>query len=274
MASLGKRHFDAVHRAVRNRLPAVALNSIWQDIRLYAEKIGTPRGGKLQLNEADYQALRTLFRRIENWDPITPPPTGSRTEIARHLRDDKLGSERPGDNFVLVKGNLPAPLPAIPMELSLRVPLEALALERICNLVLVENLDSFDQWQDYRIPEALNDALVVYRGHGGLARGTRKLIGQLPESLCLHVFPDFDPAGLAIAVSTPARSLLIPTLSNLLLEKSHRDHFERQYRQSKHLDQLKLDGWQATWQVMRENQLSIKQQHMLALDAPLELVPR
>lgn len=273
MASLGKRHLDAVHRAVLNQLPAVPLSATWQDIRRYAE-IGKPRGGKLRLNDADYEALRTLFRRIENWDPITPPPAGSRTEIARQLRDDKLGSERPGDNFVLVKGNLPAPLPKLPMELSLRVPLEALPLAQVRNLVLVENLDSFDHWQDYRTPEALNDALVLYRGHGGLARGARKLIARLPESVSLHVFPDFDPAGLAIAVSTPARGLLVPALSNVLLEKSHRDHFERQYRQSKHLDQLQLDGWQPAWQAMREQRLSIKQQHMLAFDAPLQLVIR
>jgi len=273
VAGLETRHLNAVHRAVRNQLPSVSLNATWEDIRRYVE-IGTRRGGKLHLNDADYRALRTFFLRVEGWDPITPPPAGSRTEIARQFRDDKLGSERPGDNFVLVKGNLPAPLPQLPAELSLRVPLDTLALVQVRNLVLVENLDSFDRWQEYRIPEALNDALVLYRGHGGLARGARKLIARLPESVCLHVFPDFDPAGLVIAVSMSARGLLVPAIGDKLMEKSHRDHFERQYRQSKHLDELDLGGWRPVWQAMRENQLSIKQQHMLAFDATLQLVMR
>lgn len=160
------------------------------------------------------------------------------------------------------------------METSLRVPLNTLALAQLRNLVLVENLDSFDRWQDYRIPEALNDALVVYRGHGGLARGARKLIARLPESVCLHVFPDYDPAGLVIAISMSARGLLVPELGETLMEKSHGDHFERQYRQSKHLDELELGGWRSVWHAMRERRLSIKQQHMLAFDAPLQLVLR
>ncbi|MBA1279486.1 DUF7281 domain-containing protein [Stutzerimonas stutzeri] len=273
MARLETRHLNAVHRAVRNKPLAVTLGTIWEDIRRHVE-IGTPRSGKLKLNDADYRALRTFFLRVEGWDPITPPPAGNRTEIARQSRDDKRGAERPGDNFVLVKGNLPAPLPQLPAELSLRVPLDRLALAQVRNLVLVENLDSFDQWQEYRIPETLNDALVLYRGHGGLARGARKLIAQLPESVCLHVFPDFDPAGLVIAVSMSARGLLIPALGDKLMEKSHRDHFERQYRQSKHLDELELGCWRPVWQAMREQRLSIKQQHMLAFDAALQLVMR
>lgn len=273
MASLGQRHLDAVHRAVRNKPSTVSLGPVWEEIRRHVE-IGTPRSGKLKMSDDDYRALRTYFLRIEGWDPITPPPTGTRTETARQFRDDKLGAERPGDNYVLVKGNLPAPLPAVPMETSLRVPLNTLALAQLRNLVLVENLDSFDRWQDYRIPEALNDALVVYRGHGGLARGARKLIARLPESVCLHVFPDYDPAGLVIAISMSARGLLVPELGETLMEKTHGDHFERQYRQSKHLDELELGGWRSVWHAMRERRLSIKQQHMLAFDAPLQLVLR
>lgn len=229
---------------------------------------------KLLLSEADHQALRTLFLRIEQWDPITPPPAGSRTEVAHQFRDDKLAPQRPGDDFVLIKGNLPAPLPALPPGLSLRVPLDTLPLADIQTLVLVENLDSFDRWQDYRLPAELDNAVVLYRGHGGLARGARQLIGQLPASVTLHVFADFDPAGLAIAASTPARGLLIPLLSDALLDKSHRDHFERQYRAARHLDQQNLEGWQPVWHTLREQRLSIKQQHMLALDAPLHLVMR
>jgi len=79
---------------------------------------------------------------------------------------------------VLVKGRLPSPLPVLNSELSLRVPLASLDLESIGQIVLVNNLDSFDDWHAHPAPGELADSLVLYRGHGGhggLARGARWL---------------------------------------------------------------------------------------------------
>ncbi|MDV7209812.1 hypothetical protein R4769_01140 [Azotobacter beijerinckii] len=60
-------------------------------------------------------------------------------------------------------------------ELSLRVPLARLDLESIGQIVLVESPDSFDDWHVYPAPAELADSLVLYRGHGGLARRARGL---------------------------------------------------------------------------------------------------
>ncbi|MOA64423.1 hypothetical protein D3C78_1904690 [compost metagenome] len=66
----------------------------------------------------------------------------------------------------------------------------------------------------------------------------------------------------------------MPELDKQLLAKGSREHFGRQSRQASHLDASQLSGWQAVWTAMKEQQVSIKQQHMLALAARLRIVPR
>ncbi|SEI42495.1 hypothetical protein SAMN04244579_00380 [Azotobacter beijerinckii] len=112
---------------------------------------------------------------------------------------------------MLVKGTLPAPLPPLVPGLSLRVALERLDTAAIAKVVLIENLDSFDDWEDYPAPPELAGSLIVYRGHRGLARGARQLLERLPPATRVIVFPDYDPAGLAIAAALPRiDELLLP----------------------------------------------------------------
>ena len=172
----------------------------------------------------------------------------------------------------LVKGALPAPLPTLPPEMSLRVPLNSLDLAAITQVLVIENLDSFDDWQHYAAPIELAGSLLLYRGHGGLARGARRLLASLPPATPVVAFVDYDPAGLAIAASLNATHLLLPALDGALLEKGSREHFMHQSRQAAHLDSLELGRWQAVWNEMKRHRCSIKQQHMLALHAPLHLL--
>ncbi|GAB3462370.1 DUF7281 domain-containing protein [Azotobacter salinestris] len=189
--------------------------------------------------------------------------------------DEKLARQRPDDGFVLVKGRLPAPLPPLGSELSLRVPLVGLDLGAVASVVVIENLDSFDDWHAYPAPAGLTDSLVVYRGHGGLARGACRLLAMLPAGCEVTVFPDWDPAGLFIAQTLPrADALLVPQSIEPLLVLGSREHFDRQHLAARHLEAAELDGWQGIWEAMKAAQVSVKQQHMLALGTVLRQVPR
>ncbi|GAB3388437.1 DUF7281 domain-containing protein [Azotobacter armeniacus] len=132
-------------------------------------------------------------------------PDGTRREVAAQAIDEKLARQRPDDHYILAKGRLPAPLPSLSPELSLRVPLASLDLVSIGQVVVVESLDSFDDWHAYPAPAELAGSLVLYRGHGSLARGARRLLAALPDTARVTVFPDWDPAGLFIAQTLPCR---------------------------------------------------------------------
>ena len=264
---------QAVHRLLRERLDKVPRSAVWEQINS-AFEIGEPRGRDLHFSVEQRQLLREQCRSAWGFDPLEGVPQGNRREVAAEAIDEKIARDRPDDRHVLIKGRLPDPLQSLASELSLRVPISGLNPDTIVQVVVIENLDSFDDWYAFRAPPELADALVLYRGHGGLARGTRNLLSVLPESVTVTVFPDWDPAGLLIALTLPrADALLVPTLTDALLAKGSPEHFAGQYREARHLDSADLGGWQAVWGAMKEARISLKQQHMLALGAELRRIP-
>jgi hypothetical protein len=263
---------QAVHRLLRERLDKVPRSGVWEEVRRTFE-IGEPRGRSLHFSAEQRQLLREQCRLAWGFDPLDGVPQGNRREVAASAINEKIARDRPDDRHVLVKGRLPEPLPSLAFELSLRVPLSGLNADAIGQVLVIENLDSFDDWYAFRTPAELADALVLYRGHGGLARGTRNLLAVLPENIPVTVFPDWDPAGLLIARTLPrADALLVPVLNETLLAKGSPEHFAGQHREARHLDSAELGGWQAVWDAMKAARISLKQQHMLALGAALRRV--
>ena len=274
MAGLRRSHQEAVHRLLRNRQDRVALNATWRRLHAHFET-GTVDGHWLAFDRDARETLRRLAQAEWGFDPLQGVPDGSRAEVAAQAIDEKIARQRPDDGFVLVKGALPAPLPALPAQASLRVPIGHLADAAIEQILVVENLDSFDCLEQYPIPAELQDALVLYRGHGGLARGARHLLEGLAGRTRVTVFGDYDPAGLAIAATLPgANTVLVPVLGEQLLRSGNPRHFLLQHRASRYLDSSELGGWQELWEEMRRHGLSIKQQHMLALGCELRVVTR
>jgi hypothetical protein len=263
-----------VHQLLRARDERVALGPQWRALQQHFE-LAPAQGKWLTFTREQREALRAQAGREWGFDPLAGIPDGTRQDVAADAIDEKIAGQRPDDQHVLLKGRLPGALPTLSPELSLRVPIARLDLSAIPRILLIENLDSFDHWQLYQSPAELSECLVLYRGHGGLARGARRLLASLPAATHVTVFADYDPAGLAIAVTLPrADALLLPQLDSRLLSKGSRPHFERQYRNARHLDGAELGQWQDVWAQMKQHGVSIKQQHMLALAAPLHLLTR
>ncbi|WP_231876163.1 DUF7281 domain-containing protein [Azotobacter vinelandii] len=276
MAGLSARHLQAIHSLLRSRRHRVPLNATWQFIREELE-VGEPRGNSLYFDDAMLRVLRRAAECASGAaNLLASAPRGNRLQVAAQgFIDEKTARQRPDDGFVLLKGRLPAPLPTLSPSLSLRVPLESLDLSAVVQVLVIENLDSFDDWEGYRAPAGLADSLILYRGHGGLARGARRLLGALPAAVRVGVFADYDPAGLCIATGLPrADFLLLPEPAPRLLDKGNREDYADQFRQAAHLERIELDGWQGVWEEMKEHGVSIKQQHMLALGVALRQIPR
>ncbi|MFL9813107.1 hypothetical protein D7241_07625 [Stutzerimonas sp. VN223-3] len=269
-----RKLYEAVHQLLRERQERVPLSTTWKKIHSHFD-IGVPEGKWLKFDREQREILRQQAHLDWGFDPLEGIPDGTRLEVAAQSIDEKIARQRPDDGYVLIKGRLPCPLPTLSPELSLRVPLASLNLAAITQVLVIENLDSFDDWQQYRAPSELNDSLVLYRGHGGWARGTRRLLASLATTARVFVFPDYDPAGLFIAATLPrADALLIPHLDETLIRKGSREHSGRQYRATRYLDRSELGNWQDVWEEMKERSVSIKQQHMLALGTTLQVVAR
>ncbi len=266
-------HHSAIRKLLREQPERVRLGKVWLELQRQFE-CGQVRGDYLYFTASEREALRRQCRKLWGFDPIEDRIDGDRhSAAALGAIDEKIAAQRPDDGFVLVKGNLPAGLPQLAAGLSLRVPLATLELAAIDQLLLVENLDSFDAIAQYPLPAELADALILYRGHGGLARGARQLLGALPDSCRVIAFPDYDPAGLQIALTLPRLdALLLPQLTPALLEKGSREHFQRQHGAIQFLQQAPLGGWQLVWAQMRAAGVSVKQQQMLASGCALQLL--
>lgn len=274
MPGLGLAHRKAIGLLLRSRNTQVPLGPVWQEIyRVF--RIGRIEGRKLYFTAKDFEPLLTAARVEFGGDPREALGELDRIQAAPYSIDEKQAGRRPDDRYVLIKGALPNTLPALPDELALRVPLEHLDPDAIAQVVLVENLDCFDQIHRFSLPEEWHNALLLYRGHGRLARGTSQLLGILPTSVPICVFPDYDPAGLEIATTLPQAShLLVPQLTSELLAKGSREHFHKQHLQARYLDHNALGGWQAVWAEMKQGGVSVKQQHMLAFGAALRCIVR
>lgn len=135
MAGLSRSHHNAVHRLLRERLDRVELNRTWQQLHAHFE-LGRPAGRWLHFDAETRRLLQRMARDEWGFDPLEGVPDGSRREVAARAVDEKIARRRPDDNFVLVKGTLPAPLPPLAPGLSLRV-----ALERLDSAAALPELD-------------------------------------------------------------------------------------------------------------------------------------
>lgn len=273
---LGRSHANAVHHLLRNHLLDVPYSATWQAIHR-AFELGQLERRRLRFSAREREQLREEARRYFGWDLIEPLPDEDRIQAASQAIDEKLAPQRPDDGFVLAKGVVPLPTApyGLPADCALRVPIEQLEVATIARVLVVENLDCFDQIHRFALPDGLDTSLVLYRGHGATTRGTQQLLQRLPASVQVTVFADFDPAGLAIAATLAGASqLLIPQLTPNLLGKGSREHFQKQHLQAKHLDSSELGGWEGVWAEMKQAGVSIKQQHMLAQGVPLRCIAR
>lgn len=283
MAGLGRSHKEAVARLLQQRKTQVKFSRLWQAIYERFE-IGHIDNRHLIFSSQERESLRQSAIKEWGFDPRDKVPDGSRSEIARYSTDDKLSTEKPNDNYLLIKtaqGDLPScfGVKTLPLGYSLRISLSVLDYSAIKQIIIIENQDCYDLWHQFNLPQEFKNVLTFYRGHDVQAKAIFHLIDKLLPETQVIVFPDYDPSGLQIACTTiKSTHLLIPELIPELVAKNNSDDFYAQLDDVTYLDKKRdkneLGGWQDVWLNIKKNHYSIKQQHMLAFYAPLYTVER
>ncbi|MGB0895515.1 MAG: DUF7281 domain-containing protein [Parashewanella sp.] len=290
MRSLSKEQIQAISDVVKLRKTKVSDNAKWRAIVQFAELHDVEINKKYIFFSAEHrQKLRQSVIDQNKFDPMYDDFNDDRIGISVKTNNDKLAGIRPEDDFVLVKwlsievGGL-----ALSRLSSLRMPicetLNFIKQQNITSVLVVENLDIFSHIDDFSLPLGANPILVVYRGGGAhSSAGSTSLLSNGSQAVKVIYFGDFDPEGLKIGLTMknvshfvfPELAFLTSKTKKELNEISFVDDYRKQHRATKFISGQSLNNETVKHlNFIRQNELSIKQQHMLAHKLPLILVRR
>lgn len=300
MFELNLQLWNAMQKAVRKRPERVAF-STWRHIAKEYQLNDTDGAKKwLYLSQDDLNLLRQSIKQRYGLDLLFDDIDGDRIELAKKSYKEKLAPVKPDDNYLLCRLPLQHPISlALPASASLRLSveqvllslqpvnqIELLDISAVDTVLVVENLDIFDELASCSLPLDMNRTLTIYRGSGiHSPKAVKKLLDEfttLKEGHRLHIvaFVDIDPAGVLIAHSLGADAFLYPIeMEDVLRLKQVNDvdDFESQHKQMSHLASLVPDNSisvdaQNVIQCLALNKISVKQQHLLAHKIALKLI--
>ena len=143
-------------------------------------------------------------------------------------------------------------------------------------LVVIENSRAFQRIRDQLLTVVPHRWLAVYRGDTEFASGQVWARDQARQHrIRLFAYPDFDPAGLMIAISMGAEHVLVPDLDALENVPGKPDDVDRQQDQWSQLQRAVPPGSiLSNWvDFLRQRKAGFTQEHLLSYRIPLELVP-
>ena len=314
MASLSKQQLKLIANVVVKRVAKVSYNRNWQSIFALFE-IGnvSPSGKHLEFLPKDWDLLREMTLKDSGLDILELDFDVPRQQMAQQSANEKYANISPDADHVLIKlaphiaqsllsGSVADAIADVLTVLSSSLRLKVDTAVTLCQqlniaqLIVVENLDSFDNLFAYSFsPELqpiINNCMVLYRGSHDYSPAGRKRFLHLIAATDLDViaFTDLDPAGLMIANTLEnCHGMIVPQLAldapNELLvikqinavsdfNKQHKQvtYLENIMSQSTHNTATHTSQWLTLTQWVGRNHVSIKQQHMLAKSLPLSLL--
>jgi hypothetical protein len=173
----------------------------------------------------------------------------------------------------LVNGNASTPPGSL-----LMVALSDLCVQSLSTVVLVENGAIARHWAECRLPDGLDSALMVYRGHSRDGRAVKDWLEELPPHITQIGFFDFDPAGLDLSAGYRLHGILIPDQrDNLPLSSSANKpdaHVAQMAAQPTLFERLSspIRGL-LRWMTAEHRRCAVTQEWLLANQWPLALLP-
>ncbi|MBB3231962.1 DUF7281 domain-containing protein [Halomonas stenophila] len=200
---------STLQRTLQRRPASVTLSPMW--LSTHAELgVGTPNGRKLLLSENDLELLEAEYRRQTNDASLGFDLTQDRVAVSAQLTNEKASQRQVFGGFIRIsssdgiihfsKNNGEICLPP-GSYLSLREGdmLEISEYDRVLiieNGALMENIEAMMEI----VPEKFcHDTLYVYRGNDASQNKVFELMKNMPGSVSLGLFFDYDPAGLSLA---------------------------------------------------------------------------
>jgi len=269
---------QVLSRAVKLAKPMVKLSTLWRYLNT-EYNIGFLEQNKLKLTHSDYQLIRELIQNETNLDLYQPLPEGSRIDIARATGNEKLNAEAPGRHHILLNspsGKLHINNQLIPLIKGASYRLDWKEMDDSSfpkSIIVVENLQAFDFFQSFILPEYLLESLVVYRGHNISSKAVIDFLQAAPEDTKIIACCDYDPKGFEIALTTTRVShILLPKLEQAFKgANGTRDRFDQQHAAVSYVSKIPLTkNLGSYWKLLLEQKLCVSQE--LVLTAGKELV--
>ena len=279
---LNKQEIASIQRLVRSGKTSCTASRVWR--KLHEEQgIGSLVNNRLLLEAVEIKQLRSLVRETTELDPLYESLDGGRVAVAATAANEKLSSQGVFAQMLQLTRAPGLPIPTlageacIPRGALLSVPSNLIRGADIEKLVVIENGAPFRHWYRAMWPEALQDAIFIYRGHGENMAEVKRVALECPRT---HGFFDLDPAGLMMAAEMGVDSVILPrdwrelTAESEFTQKFNKvDIFQRQRQQLKQLQGLAGTALAPLIEHLEKHQLAITQEHMLAHALPLELFP-
>ncbi len=281
MDQLKTKDIQVLSRAYKSAKPLVKLTSLWRFLNT-EYGIGCIDKNNLMLEHTDYQQIRGLIKNSMEIDISEPLLTGSRIDIAKTTGNEKFNAEAPGRHHLLLSspsGKLLINDQLIPIikGASYRVDWRVLDLNKIPpSIIVVENLQAFDFFQSFNLPESLSNALVVYRGHNISSKAVIDFLNKASPSTQIVSFCDYDPKGFEIALSTTnVTDILLPELEQAFaVTQGTRNTFEKQHSSIKHFSNHVLPSvLRPYWDELMRQKLCVSQENILAHSKCLLVLP-
>ncbi|MBU2918090.1 DUF2399 domain-containing protein [Psychrosphaera sp. F3M07] len=203
----------------------------------------------------------------------------TRTERAETNTNEKYAAKSPNDGYVLIKSQVNV-LRHInnPNWTCIRVNHNEINLDSIQRVIVVENLQAFDQI--LQSTNEINDLdLVLYRGNGVSVKSVTEFLTKLEgTNIQVIAWCDFDPEGIKIAATMPAVSQLIvpklaePELMEELGKINQPDLFLKQYRVISFVEKIQKQCGSEELSHLLKRKLAISQEHQIAHKLKLHVI--
>ena len=278
-----KREFEIVRQFLRTGKSAVRLNKTWHNIH-DTEGLGEINGQFLRFSPEAKLYLRKWFKEQTGIDALTTNTLPKdRIGMAKLAKNEKLAKKGVFEGQLRIAARSNVPIETIngrgytPRGTTLMVPADQLIINDR-DVIVIENGAIMEQINGLMIPDELNEALFIYRGHESDARELKALLNQQKPKRLIG-FYDLDPAGLLMGISNNYDALLLPDIwkdiqsnEDVLNQINKTDSFWSQGKQLVQLQKASPRGINEIIDAVTENTLAIMQEHMLAYGLTLELV--
>ncbi len=278
MSKLSFQAIKVIKRAYDVRSTEVPFNNTWQ--QLHEEyRIGQHNHRHLVLTPQDWRILREIVKKDSDYDLQQPLPTGSRTEVAAQVSNEKWSRESIRENRIFASSCTPITLHKGSISLAgtgvAWIDWRELVFEHITHLVMIENQECIAMWGNFMLPSSLKRALAVYRGHDISARAVGTLLNALPATIPVVWFADFDPAGFVIAMASPrCDALLVPADPYAVKTPKLTKRYDKQWTHYSESGASLPVSFAMQWDVMTEKSIALSQELLCARQVPLEIIWR
>ena len=204
----------------------------------------------------------------------------NRTEVSLHTANDKLTKISIQDKRLFCNAiNAPLYLTSgeqtVCSDIEYRSHYQTIEIDRYNACLIIENQESFIYCHRFNWP-SLPETLVLYRGHNKEAKVFQSLLDRRKGSMGVYIFPDTDPAGLSIAMSTTAATHIItPEVRTLNSKAILRNRFSTQLQKYPNL-QSQANSFGQQFQELVSDVLqtgtAVSQEWLCAHRVPLKLV--